>query len=104
MKNEEMETLVDNIKKKIGEDSSSLILDDLSTIITNNQNMNNDNIKKDEEINKLKTNNDNLIKVNANLFQQVGSNIDSNIDSNNDDKSKKDFSLKDYLDKKGNFK
>ena len=58
---------------------------------------------KDNEITKLKQTNENLLKVNANLFQQVG--VEDNIVKNkNNETNEKKFSLKDAFDEKGNFK
>ena len=58
---------------------------------------------KDNEITKLKQTNENLLKVNANLFQQVG--VEDNIVKNkNNETNEKKFSLKDAFDDKGNFK
>lgn len=57
---------------------------------------------KDNEITKLKQTNENLLKVNANLFQQVGVGEDKTIKNN--ETNEKKFSLKDAFDEKGNFK
>ena len=59
---------------------------------------------KDNEITKLKQTNENLLKVNANLFQQVGVGEDNTIKNKNNETSEKKFSLKDAFDEKGNFK
>jgi hypothetical protein len=58
---------------------------------------------KDNEITKLKQTNENLLKVNANLFQQVGVE-DNTIKNKNNETNEKKFSLKDAFDEKGNFK
>lgn len=58
---------------------------------------------KDNEITKLKQTNENLLKVNANLFQQVGVE-DNTVKNKNNETNEKKFSLKDAFDEKGNFK
>ena len=58
---------------------------------------------KDNEITKLKQTNENLLKVNANLFQQVGVE-DNTVKNKNNETNEKKFSLKDAFDDKGNFK
>lgn len=74
----------------------------MATLITENDATNTLLQNKDNEISKLKQTNENLLKVNANLFQQVGVGEDNTIKNN--ETSEKKFSLKDAFDEKGNFK
>ena len=78
-------------------------MDDLVTLITENEATNTLLQNKDNEITKLKQTNENLLKVNANLFQQVGVE-DNTVKNKNNETNKKKFSLKDAFDEKGNFK
>ena len=103
MKKEDLENLTNNINTKLGEENAGLIADDLAKLITENDATNTILQNKDNEITKLKQTNENLLKVNANLFQQVG--VEDNIVKNkNNETNEKKFSLKDAFDDKGNFK
>ena len=71
MKPEEFQNKMNSIKDKIGEDASSLILDEIGLLITDNQAMNSSMTEKDNEITRQKKNIETLQSVNANLLQQV---------------------------------
>lgn len=71
MKKEEMEKITNGIIEKVGKDKAGLIADDIGLLITDNANMNNSLKNKDSEIEKLKTDKENLINTNGNLLQQV---------------------------------
>ena len=53
MKADEFQNKLNSIQEKIGQDASALILDDIATLITDNQNMNKEIDTKDNEISKL---------------------------------------------------
>ena len=72
MSREDLEKVVNNIKSSIDETNSALISDDLVSIVTAYDSLMADNDLKQSEINTLKTDKDNLIKVNGQLFQKVG--------------------------------
>ena len=71
MKNQEFQDKMNSMQEKIGKDASSLILDDVALLLTDNQTMNKTIEDKDEEIKKLKARNESLMNVNANLLQQI---------------------------------
>lgn len=107
MKNEEMQKIVNSIQEKIGNEASGLISDDLGMLITDNTNMNKDLTNKENEINKLKQQKEQLIATNGNLLQQVSmgnqDDFKNNIPTKKDDEPKKPFSFKAQFDEKGNF-
>ena len=71
---EEFETLINSIKDRLDETTSALISEDLLSIISN-YTLALDKISKGvEEIDKLKADKDELLKVNGRLFQKVGFN------------------------------
>jgi hypothetical protein len=87
---------------KIGNEASNLILDDVAVLLTDNQNMNQEIINKNEEIQKLKDLNSRLQQVNSNLLLQIPVNKE---EKNEDQKERrKVFSMREAFDEKGNFK
>ena len=78
MNSEELETITQSIFDKLGEENSALIVDDIASIITkNNETLSTiKELKADKE--KLKSRNDLLVDSNAKLMQQIprGSSID----------------------------
>lgn len=101
MKTENMQSLIDNIQEKLGDENSNLILDDLVTIISDNKEMNETITSKDNDIKKLQQTNSQIMQVNSKLFQQIPL-------ENEEEKSKKDeeenpFSFRKMFDEKGNF-
>ena len=72
MSYEELETLVNEIKGKLDETTSALISEDLLNIISNYK-LGIDEISRlSEEVETLKSEKDELLKVNGRLFQKVG--------------------------------
>ena len=71
MNSEELEALTQSIFDKLGEENSALIVDDVASIITkNNETISTiKELKADKE--KLKSRNDMLIDSNAKLMQQI---------------------------------
>lgn len=71
MKKEEFQTKIDEITKKIGDEASNLVLDDIGMLLNDNSQMNAEIDKRDKEIENLKARNEMLQTVNGNLLQQV---------------------------------
>lgn len=64
------ETL-NNIKSKIGEETSSMIADDLANLLVQDKALHDTINNKDEEIKRLKADKDTLVNANANLLQKL---------------------------------
>ena len=65
-------SLINQLKGKLTEESSALISDDLLSVITN-YNATLDEIEKNQnDINTLKSEKEDLLKVNAKLYQRIG--------------------------------
>ena len=72
MSYEELETLVNSIKDRLDETTGALISEDLLSLVANYK-IGIDEIETaKEEIAKLKSDKDELLKVNGRLFQKVG--------------------------------
>lgn len=101
MKNEELETITKRIMEKIGDEQSALIVDDLTEIITKNNNVYKDNLNKENEIEKLKKDKERLIETNGNLFKQIP--VGKEEKEKTEEKEEKSFSFYKMFDEKGNF-
>lgn len=102
MKNEELAVITDSIKEKLGEESTALIADDLGLLISENNRIYNTMNSKDDEITKLKENNERLVKANANLLQRVPISSPEPV-RRETESTKKSISLSSCFDSKGNF-
>lgn len=106
MKKEEFDSKMTSILDKIGSDSSSLILDDVAILLSDNENMNKEIERKEAEIVDLKKKNETLQKVNGNLLLQVGFQDDEEPKKEIENKNygRPDFNMRSVFDKNGNFK
>ena len=77
MNSEELECITQSIIDKLGNETSAIILDDLTSIITKNNNTIQTIKDKDSEIAKLKNRNDLLVDSNSKLMQQVPRGIEN---------------------------
>lgn len=69
---DELKVIIDKIKEGLDETQSALISEDLLSIVSNYQ-LANDKINEiTEELEKLKADNEELLKVNGRLFQKIG--------------------------------
>lgn len=106
MQNKEMNDIIEEIKGKIGEEKSALINDKLTTILSDNSNMNALIDKQKEEISKKDKEKNDLIEANGKLVQQVTAGILNNDDgsSSQSQNEPKLHSKSDIFDENGNFK
>lgn len=102
MKKEDLENLTNGIKKKLGKETSALINDDLATIILDNTSTNEELINRQNQIDKLKQEKDDLIITNTRLFQQVTVGEEPEKKTPAEDK-KEPFNFRSVFDEKGNF-
>lgn len=104
MTEEELNKINDNIKGKIGDENFAMIGDDLGTIITGREVMDQTIKDRDAEIAELKSKNEKLVLANAQLFKQIPVGHNSREESDEEDSPTKNISLKDAFDASGNFK
>ena len=104
---EELETLVNSIREKIDEDASALISEDLLNIVSNYK-LGIDEVEKlTGEVDTLKTEKDELLKVNGRLFQKVGfekEEVKDEIIEKHEDEKTADEIIDDLIDEKGEIK
>lgn len=101
MKQDDMKKLTESIQQKLGQENSALINDDLAQIILDNNTMNTELEKRDNTINDLKKDKEDLMLTNSRLFQQVT--VGEEPKQNEKEDKKELFSLKNAFDEKGNF-
>lgn len=105
MNSEELNSLINSINEKLGDESSALISDDLGNLITKNTEVFNTLSNKEKEIDRLNNLNQKLISANGSLLQQVGAGIEKSTHGvEEDDSPKKSFDFRDAFDEKGRFK
>lgn len=104
MNKEDFENLTNQMQEKLGKENSSLIADDIGTLITDNQSMLSQIDKQQQEINRLKQDKENLINANGNLLQQVSMGFENKPKhKENEDTKPKKFNFRSCFDEKGNF-
>lgn len=104
MNSEELNTFLDSMKEKLGEENSALISDDLGNLITKNTEVFNMMGNKDKEIANLKSLNEKLVSANGSLLQQVSAGFEKNPHDPEEEPPKKSFDFRDAFDEKGHFK
>lgn len=104
MKKEEFDNLTNQMQEKLGAENSALISDDLGTLITDYNKMLEDITKRDEQIEKLQKDKENLISVNGNLLQQVSMGKENSQKTVEEEKPNAPFDFRTVFDEKGNFK
>lgn len=102
MSYEELETLVNEIKGKLDETTGALISEDLLNIISNYKLGIDEVSRLSEEVETLKSEKDELLKVNGRLFQKVGFDKEEveKEEETSDDVSE-ELTVEDVIDEKG---
>ena len=97
--------LISKIRTSIGDEASALNSEDFLGIISAYNNLYDESEKKTEDINKLKTTNDELLKTNGKLFMQIGFNDPkpSSIEERIPQEEKK-LTIDEIIDEKGGFR
>lgn len=102
---DELKALIDKIKEGMDETQSALISEDLLSIVSNYQ-LASDRIKEvEEELEKLKEDNEELLKVNGRLFQKIGFEEDIKDESAElpSENSEEEITVEDVIDEKGDL-
>lgn len=102
---EELKALIDKIKEGMDETQSALISEDLLSIVSNYQ-LASDRIKEvEEELEKIKADNEELLKVNGRLFQKIGFEEDIKDESAElpSEESEEEITVEDVIDEKGDL-
>lgn len=98
---EEFESLVNKIKDSLDETSQALISEDLLNVISNYK-LGVDEISKlNEEVETLKKDKDELLKVNGKLFQKIGFDKEDDESEEKLEESEEIIDIEDVIDEKG---
>lgn len=107
MKNEDFKKIVEGLQEKLGKENSSIIADDLGTLISDNITMNKMVEDRDRTIKEKEELNQKLVFANSSLLQQVGVPDETPKKSTSvnsfEEVDEEKISWEDCFDKKGNF-
>lgn len=100
---DELKTLIDKIKEGLDETASALISEDLLSIVSTYQLALDEIAKKSEELEKLVSDNEELLKVNGRLFQKIGFEEDIKDESEelSSEGEEEEITLDEVIDEKG---
>ena len=99
---DELKVLIDKIKEGLDETTSALISEDLLSIISNYQLALDEIASAKESIDKLTSDNEELLKVNGRLFQKIGFDEDIKDESAElPSEESEEITLEEVIDEKG---
>ena len=102
---EEFEKLINNLKDKLDETTSALVSEELLATLSAYNNGFDEYEKSIEEVEKLKGEKEELLKVNGKLYQKIGfdKEEEKEDDKFEDDEDKKEIKIEDVIDEKGDL-
>ena len=99
---EEFEKLINNLRDKLDETTVALVSEELLATISAYNNGFDEYEKSVEEVEKLKGEKEELLKVNGKLYQRIGFDREETIEENKDDvEDKEEIKIEDVIDEKG---
>lgn len=101
---EEFEQLINKIKEGLDETQSALISEDLLAIVSNYNNAVDSIEEMKTENDKLKSDKEELLKVNGKLFQKIGFEKDEEEPSTEENEEVEEIKIEDIIDEKGDLK
>ena len=102
---EEFEKLINNLKDKLDETTSALVSEELLATLSAYNNGFDEYEKSIEEVEKLKGEKEELLKVNGKLYQRIGfdKEEEKEDDKIEDDDEKEEIKIEDVIDEKGDL-
>ncbi|MBR2857695.1 hypothetical protein IKE96_00520 [bacterium] len=99
---EDFEKLINNLREKLDETTSALVSEEVLATISAYNNGFDEYTKSVEEVEKLKGEKEELLKVNGKLYQKIGFDKEDVIDEKkDDDKEVEEIAIEDVIDEKG---
>ena len=99
---EEFETLINNLREKLDETTVALVSEELLATISAYNNGFDEYEKSVEEVEKLKGEKEELLKVNGKLYQKIGFDKEDAIEEKKDDvEDEEEIKIEDVIDEKG---
>ena len=100
---EEFEKLINNLRDKLDETTVALVSEELLALLSNYNNGFDEYSKSVEEVEKLKGEKEELLKVNGKLYQRIGFDKEEKEDDNTEDNDKEEITIEDVIDEKGDL-
>ena len=102
---EEFDKLIDNLRSKLDETTVALVSEELLATISAYDNGFDEYEKAVEEVEKLKGEKEELLKVNGKLYQRIGfdKEEEKEDDKIEDDEDKEEIKIEDVIDEKGDL-
>lgn len=104
MTEDDLNTINNSIKEKIGDENFGMISDDLGKIITARESMEKEIKSRDDTIADLKSKNEKLVDANASLFKQIPVTNSEESEPEEEETPMAHVSLRDAFDASGKFK
>lgn len=99
---EEFETLINNLRDKLDETTVALVSEEILATLSAYNNGFDEYEKSVEEVEKLKSEKEELLKVNGKLYQKIGfDKEDANEENKEDDKEEEEIKIEDVIDERG---
>lgn len=98
---EEFETLINNLRDKLDETTVALVSEEILATISAYNNGFDEYEKSVEEVEKLKGEKEELLKVNGKLYQRIGFDREEKEDNIEDKKDEEEIKIEDVIDEKG---
>lgn len=98
---EEFETLINNLRDKLDETTVALVSEEILATISAYNNGFDEYTKSVEEVEKLKGEKEELLKVNGKLYQRIGFDKEEKEDNIEDIKDEEEIKIEDVIDEKG---
>lgn len=99
---EEFETLINNLRGKLDETTSALVSEEILATLSAYNNGFDEYTKSVEEVEKLKGEKEELLKVNGKLYQKIGFDKEDTIEKKVDDvEDNEEIKIEDVIDEKG---
>ena len=98
---EEFEKLINNLRDKLDETTVALVSEEILATISAYNNGFDEYTKSIEEVEKLKGEKEELLKVNGKLYQRIGFDREEKDDNIEDSKDEEETKIEDVIDEKG---
>ena len=99
---EEFETLINNLKSKLDETTGALVSEEILATLSAYNNGFDEYSKSLEEVEKLKGEKEELLKVNGKLYQRIGFDKEE-VEEKSEGEEKEEIKIEDVIDEKGDL-
>ena len=101
---EEFEKLINNLRDKLDDTTGALVSEEILAAISAYNNGFDEYTKTTQEVEKLKGEKEELLKVNGKLYQRIGFDKEEEKEDNKiDDEEKEEIKIEDVIDEKGDL-